>query len=180
MSHEIRTPMNAILGMAEVLAETPLSDEQRRFVETMQNNGAALLDLIDGILDLAKVESGRLSLETTEFDLGELVERVAATLGIRAYQKHLELVSVIAPELPRVLVGDPLRLRQILINLLGNAIKFTAQGSVVLNISRRVDDLARHTTMRPHQELEFVVSDTGVGIPAKTLAQLFEPFTQAD
>ena len=185
MSHEIRTPMNAILGMAEVLAETPLSDEQRRFVETMRNNGAALLDLIDGILDLAKVESGRLSLETTEFDLCELVERVVETLGIRAYAKGLELVSVIAPHLPRVLVGDPLRLRQILINLLGNAIKFTAEGSVVLTVSGRIDDSAEHATTpsRPKsefQELDFAVSDTGIGIPPETLAELFAPFTQAD
>jgi PAS domain S-box-containing protein len=185
MSHEIRTPMNAILGMAEVLAESPLSDEQRRFVETMQHNGAALLDLIDGILDLAKVESGRLSLESTAFDLGELVERAVETLGIRAYEKRLELVALIAPDLPRVLVGDPLRLRQILINLLGNAIKFTAVGSVVLTVSGRTDNSAGHAAApsRPKsefQELNFAVSDTGIGIPPETLAELFAPFTQAD
>ena len=134
MSHEIRTPMNAILGMADLLARTPLSEDQRRFVELMRVNGDALLDLINDILDLAKIESGRLTIESASFDLEELIEKVGEAMAIRAHEKGLELAVYCAPDVPTNLVGDPLRLRQILFNLLGNAIKFTERGEVSLTV----------------------------------------------
>jgi PAS domain S-box-containing protein len=180
MSHEIRTPMNAILGMAQLLWETPLSLYQRRYLETMRANGDALLALIDDILDLAKVESGQLVLENVAFELDELVERAVETLGIRAHQKGLELAARIAPDVPLGVTGDPLRLRQILINLLGNAIKFTSRGEVLLTVER---DCAPPQPAVPAQAstwLRFSISDTGIGIAPEKLATIFSSFTQAD
>ncbi len=171
MSHEIRTPMNAILGMGDLLAETRLSAEQRRFVETMTRNGNALLNLINGILDLAKIESGRLSLEAAEFDLEELVEHVAETLSLRAHEKGIELVTRIEPAVPLRLIGDQSRLRQVLINLLGNAIKFTEQGEVALTIGTEAGG-AGHLLVS--------VRDTGIGITPEKLETVFHSFTQVD
>ena len=134
MSHEIRTPMNSILGMADQLMETALDDEQRRYLSTVISNGNTLLALINGILDLAKVESGRISLEAVEFNLKDAAEKVLETLAIRAHEKGLELMVRFAPEVPELVLGDPLRLGQILINLVGNAIKFTQTGQVMLAV----------------------------------------------
>jgi PAS domain S-box-containing protein len=177
MSHEIRTPMNAVLGMAELLDDTPLTEEQRRFVNIMRGNGEALLDLINDILDLAKIESGRLAMESAGFDLEEQLGRVAEMMAIRAHQKGLELALRISPEVPTKLVGDSLRLRQILINLVGNAIKFTERGEVVIEVGRT--ESATTDPSRPI-ELRFSVTDTGSGIPADKLDLIFSRFTQAD
>ncbi len=173
MSHEIRTPMNAIIGMADLLWETSLISEQREYVRIFRKAGNQLLDLINDILDLSKVESGHLVLESIDFDLGEVLDKTLEMMAIRAHEKGLELALRIAPEIPTALVGDPARLRQVLINLIGNAIKFTEQGEVIVRVERDPEDAAPSA-------LRFAVCDTGIGIPEETRELIFAPYSQVD
>jgi signal transduction histidine kinase/CheY-like chemotaxis protein len=178
MSHEIRTPMNAILGMADLLSETPLTQEQMKFVQVFKEAGENLLNIINDILDISKVEAGQVHLEHIAFDLGEMIERIGDIMSIRVHKKGLELTCRIAPEVPVNLMGDPIRLRQVIINLLSNALKFTETGEVLLDVS-----MAPQTTGDGDQktaELIFSVIDTGIGIPADKIKDIFERFTQAD
>jgi len=173
MSHEIRTPMNAILGMADVLAETVLSAEQQRYVAIFQRAASSLLELLNDILDLSKIEAGQLTLETVAFQPHEVVARAIELAGIRAAEKGLAIKSEIDAQVPPWVSGDPVRLRQVLINLLGNATKFTEKGRLVVSVTRdpQGSDPA---------SLRFAVSDTGIGIPSDKLETVFESFSQAD
>jgi len=173
MSHEIRTPMNAIMGIADLLAKTPLSPQQDKYVQIFRRNGDNLLNLINDILDLSKVEASQLELEQTGFSLNDLLEKVTEMVAVRAHEKGLVLVSDIAPNVATNLVGDPTRLRQVLLNLIGNAIKFTEAGEVSLRVT--ADGNAAVPTA-----LRFTITDTGVGIPEAKVNGVFERFTQAD
>ena len=173
MSHEIRTPMNAIIGIADLLAKTALSPEQNKYVQIFRRAGDNLLHLINDILDLSKVEASQLELERTGFSLHDLLEKVTEMVAVRAHDKGLSLVCEIAPNMPTDLIGDPTRLRQVLLNLLGNAIKFTEFGEVALRVTPDGDSSVIGT-------LRFTISDTGVGIPSEKLDAVFERFTQAD
>ncbi len=173
MSHEIRTPVNAIIGIAELLAKTSLSPDQTKYVEIFGRASDNLLDLINDILDLSKVEASQLDLEQTEFSLRGLLEKVMEMIAVRAHQKGLALVYEIAPDVPAQLVGDPTRLRQVLLNLLGNAIKFTEAGGVALRVAPDAESSVSGA-------LTFTISDTGIGIPDEKLSAVFERFRQAD
>jgi signal transduction histidine kinase/CheY-like chemotaxis protein len=173
MSHEIRTPMNAICGMADLLVETPLNEQQDQYVRIFRNNSERLLTLINDILDLSKVESGHLELESTPFDLVALLDKTIDLLAPLADHKHLELIADIAPGVPTELAGDSDRLQQVLVNLIGNAINFTSQGEVVVAVERDVDDPAAGVLL-------FRISDTGIGMKDSDLQAVFEPFVQAD
>jgi len=172
MSHEIRTPLNAIIGMGDLLSETSLSLEQREYVRITRTAGDTLLSVVNDILDFSKVEAGRVELERVSFDLRKLIESTCEVVAVRAHEKGLELCCSVPESVPPIAVGDPARLRQVLVNLLANAIKFTEQGEVVLEVSSP-DPLNQY-------ELSFSVRDTGIGIAPDKLSLIFDSFTQAD
>ncbi|MDQ2833041.1 MAG: response regulator [Acidobacteriota bacterium] len=173
MSHEIRTPINGVIGMTGLALDTELTEEQRSYLETVRLSADSLLDVINDILDFSKVEAGKVELDIVEFNIRDVLELSLTTLALRAGEKKIELLCDIAPDVPSHVRGDSLKLRQIILNLVGNAIKFTASGEVCLSV-RRAEDGEQTST------LHFTVEDTGIGIPADRINAIFEPFSQAD
>jgi PAS domain S-box-containing protein len=172
MSHEIRTPLNAVVGFTDLMLSTRLTDEQKEYIESIRDSSQTFLGLLNDILDFSKIEANRVELENIPFNLESLLDEVLTTNSVRAYEKNIEIALRIPPDIPRRLKGDPVRLKQILVNLIGNAVKFTTRGHILV----RVSCVSKTST---HIQVRFSISDTGIGIPQNKLERIFEPFSQA-